>query len=408
MKIVSVPAEFKGFFNGFRDLFSLRQFHYFVIYVYSLIVLEPMQKSVSGISQAWVEPVCRSSLERLLCQVSFDFSKVLRRARRQIIRRLSGRKRRERRLHVVLDDTTLPKFGLKVFGAGWYKKHKNDPCLLGLQVVVIGVLVEGWLVPIDFRIYVQEGMCESIKLRFETKLQQAAQMLQYLRFPREYAVEVMFDAWYLNEQVTSVIEKRKWTWLSRIASNRTVLWDGHQKRVSLEESAKNADWQPLHYKSSRKQPAAVGHQGMVQLKGIGRVKVVMSSLVPDGSKKVAFFGTNTPHMPMVTIIQRYEKRWKIEVFFKEARKCFALGRWQVRDVVSVVHHLCLVLVAAIACACIRLDELNAGKTDSNESWGAFTRRWQNTNKRLFLKYFLERDKPKDDHDFDQLCEAIGL
>lgn len=408
MKIVGLPVEFKGFFNRFRDLMTVRQFHYFAIYVYSLIVLEPEQKSVSGISKAWVEPICRSSLERFISGLHFDFSKLTRRARRQIMRRLSNAKRKDRYVQLVLDDTTLLKFGRKVFGVGWYRKNKYDPALLGLQVVVIGILVEGWLVPIDFRIYVQEQECERMKLRFETKLEQAADMLRNLDLPREYSVEVMFDAWYLNGQVTRVIEQRRWTWLSRCASNRKVLLDGEDKAVRLQESASMAKWLPLKYKSDRKHPAVVGHQRMGQLKGIGRVKVVMSSLVPDGSRKIAFFCTNSACLPMVAIIERYERRWKIEVFFKEARNCFALGRWEMRDVVSVVHHLCLVIVAAIACACIRMDELGSGKAHPNESWGAFTRRCQNANKRRFLKDFLKRFHSTKDCDFDVLCDAIAL
>jgi hypothetical protein len=408
MKIVAVPAEFRGFFNRFRDLFTLRQFHYFRIYVYSLIVLQPEQKSISGISQAWVEPVSRSSLERVLCEPNWEFSKVKRRAGTQLISVLSQRKKSDRFLTLVVDDTTLLKFGQSIFGACWYKKHKNDPSILGLQVVVVGVLVEGWLVPVDFRIYMRQCDCEPIKLRFETKLQQAASMLKNLQIPREYKCEVMFDTWYLNSQVTDVITSRRWTWISKCAPDRSILLEDESKRQQLQSYTSSIEWEKLSYKTNRKRPAVVGHQRIGDLRGIGRVKIVISSLVEDGSGKWAFFCTNNTRLPMVTVIKHYESRWKVEVFFKEARKCFAFGRWQYRDVVSVVHHLCLTLVAAIACACIRLKQLEQGEADPAESWGSFTRKLQRCNQRSFLKHFLEKQRGNDDSKFNELCEAIGL
>jgi hypothetical protein len=408
MKIVAIPSEFKDFFNRFRDLFTLRQYHYFCIYVYSLIVLQPEQKSVSGISQAWVKPICRSSLERFLCKPNWEFWKVNHRARRQLMRVLSQQEKSKRHLVIVLDDTTLLKFGTSIFGACWYKKHKNDPAILGLQVVVLGAIVEGWLVPVDFRIYVRERDCEYIKLQFETKLQLAAKMLRDLQLPREYQCKVMFDTWYLNEQVTNAISTRGWTWISKCASDRSVLWEGDHKREKLQRYTSSIEWEALNYKTNRKVPAAVGHQRIGNLRGIGRVKVVISSLLKDGSGRWAFFCTNNTSLPMVTVIKRYENRWKIEVFFKEARKCFAFGKWQYYDVVSVVHHLCLTLVVAIASACVRIKTLEAQKENCTESWGSFTRKLQKQNQIAFLRHFLERRMNNSNCNFDDLCKGVGL
>lgn len=408
MKIAQISAEFKFFFNRFRDLFSLRQYHYFCIYVYSLIIAEPGQKSVNKMSQAWVEPVCRSSLERLLCDIKWEFDKVIRRAGKQIMNIISQRRKCDRRLFFVIDDTTILKFGLKIFGAGWYKKHKNMPAFTGLQVVILGVLEEGWLIPADFRIYVKEDECEYIRMKFETKLHQASEMLSRFRVPYEYRCEVMFDTWYLNKQVTDVISARGWTWISRCANNRSVLWDSEEKRENLKDYVSVIKWESLKYKTFRKHPAVVGHQRIGRLNNVGRVRIVISSLDAKGKDRYAFFCTNNTRLPMVNIISRFESRWKIEVFFKEARKCFAFARWQYRDIASVVHHLCLTIVAAIACACIRLQEFSNGKSVKSESWGEFTDRLRKKNQRLFLRYFLEQSEKEKYSDFEKLCSDLGI
>jgi hypothetical protein len=408
MRIVCIPPEFKSFFNRFRDLFSLRQFRYFSFYVYALIVLEPEQKSVVGISQAYVEPLCRSSLERLLCEVRWEFSKVIRRSRRQIIRVLSQKRKGKRRIQLVVDDTTLQKYGEQIFGAGWYKKNRALLPFLGIQMVIVGILEDGWLIPLDFHIYVREKDCGNIRLRFETKLCQAAKMLRNLKIPREFQVEVMFDTWYLNEQVTGVIKSRGWTWISRCAKNRSVLWEGEKRRQNLQKYVPAVKWESVRYETDRKNRAVVGHQRIGHLNGIGRIKIVISSFLADGSDRLAYFCTNDTRLPMVTVINRFETRWKVEVFFKEARKCFAFGRWQYRDVASIVHHLCLTLVAAMACAYLRIVEFEEGKGSPSESWGAFTRRLRKENQRHFLRFFLEKSKTNEYNDFEELCDSLGI
>jgi hypothetical protein len=96
MKIAQISGEFKIFFNRFRELFSLRQYYYFRIYVYSLIISEPEYKSVNRMSQVWVGSVCRSSLERFLCGMKWEFEKVTRRACKQIMNIISQREEKQK------------------------------------------------------------------------------------------------------------------------------------------------------------------------------------------------------------------------------------------------------------------------------------------------------------------------
>ncbi len=408
VKIIDIIPQLKPFYNHFRDLYTLSVFRLFTIYTMSLVVLPKHQKTVRQISKSWQEPINRSSLQRLLSEVHWEFDKVLQRARTQLFRRLSHLRKHERKLTLVLDDTTLKKFGNDVFGVGWYRKNIKDKSTLGVQVVVVGVLVGGWLVPLDFRIYVQECVCKFIPMKFESKLEQASQMLHKLKLPKDFLVELMFDSWYLNHQITTVAEKRHFNWFGRVAVNRTVLWDGKKSRQKLSKyvDKNSACWKKLEYPTTRKYPAVVGHQQMGHLKKIGRVKLVFSSLDAKGEKKVACFATNHPHTPLVNVIQKYEKRWKIEVFFKEARRHLGLEHWYFRDIASVVHHLCLVIVSAIACAWLRCE--NKKTLEKEVSWGEFIGQLQVLNQRRTLKWYLEKWEEDISMSFEQLCSLIGL
>lgn len=312
MRIAGIPKEFKGFFNRFRDLFSKKQFFYFSVYIYGLIVMPKQQKNVTQISKAWVEPICRSSLEKLLCEVRWDFEKVLKRSRTQVMRRLTHLPKAKRNLTLVIDDTDLDKFGESVFGVGWYKRRKEELPWKALQLVVLGVLIDGWLVPLDFRIYAQKKVCRFIPMRFESKLTMAKKMLKQFKLPGDWMVEVLFDSWYLSSEVTDFIQERGWLWYSRSRCNRNIQWEkseaGECAKTRLDRYAETISWQPLDYQTKRKNRAVVGHQRIGKLNGVGRVKMVITSLEREGEDKLAFFCTNHTKIQMVELLGSFTKQ----------------------------------------------------------------------------------------------------
>ncbi|CAN2042134.1 hypothetical protein GMMP15_680016 [Candidatus Magnetomoraceae bacterium gMMP-15] len=137
------------------------------------------------------------------------------------------------------------------------------------------------------------------------------------RVSSKYVQENMYMLSYPNEKVRTSLSRHLFSAYSKI--NRSVLWEGEKKWQNFKTYVPTIDWQALTYATSRKNPAVVGHQRIGRLKNPGRVKVVFSSLVADGSEKWAAFCTNYTNLPMVTVVSCFEKRWKIEVFFKESR-----------------------------------------------------------------------------------------
>jgi hypothetical protein len=344
----------------------------------------------------------------------------MKRAKTQVIRKLSHLPRGKRVVELVIDDTDVEKFGESVFGVGWYKHTEEEPWR-AIQLVVLGVLIGDWLVPLDFRIYVPMKVCKYIPMQFETKLEMAAEMLKKLKLPQGLNVGVMFDSWYLCPTVTQAVVEKNYSWYSRCRSNRNIQWEGDEekekkkrtkkKTIRLDKYAPTIKWQPLDYRTNRKNPAVVGHQRIGNLGDVGRVKMVITSLRAEGDDKIAYFCSNHTHIPMVELVKKFERRWKIEVYFKESRRHLALEHWYFRDMASVVHHLCLSLVAMITCFCIRWEQRK--NHDDLGTLGEFIQEVQNKNQRNLLCWFLEQWhlEPLTDEDlcrFNGLCEDIGL
>lgn len=416
MKLACIPREFKTFFNLFRDtLPSKRVFFYFTVYVYGIIIMPKQKKNVTRIAASWVGTLCRSSLEKFLSQVDWDYQKVMKRARRQIYKHISHLPKGKRQLEIILDDTDLDKFGGVVFGIGWYKRRKADIPWKAIQLVVIGIVIGEWFIPMDFRIYVPQKKCEELGRPFQTKLELAREMIQGLKLPREMQVQFKFDSWYLNSKVTEPSEKRGWKWYSRCRKNRKVRWeeveDNEEKEVNLENYVKGVEFQELNYQTQRKRRIVVGHQRIGELNKIGRVNLVITRFDESKGERTAFCCTNDFKSPMASIVHIYERRWYIEVYFRESRAYLALEHWFFHKEISVVRHLCLSIVAMIACVCIRLSELEKGEVLG--TLGEFVESKRKQNQRLLFSWFfeqfhLEKMTGEDRNKFDALCDQMDL
>ena len=240
-------------------------------------------------------------------------------------------------------------------------------------------------------------------------------MLSEIRIPADYRVGCLFDSWYLNSTIIEIITNKRWHWYSRCRSNRKVRWQGEKrawnKTEQVREYAKTIDWQNLKYHSSRKHRAVVGHQRIGELKNLGRLKMVFTSLVESGSERIAYFCTNDTSIQLIELVKLFELRWKIEIYFRESRKFFALEKWYCRNVASVVHHLCLSMLAAVACAWVRMHECE--KNESFGSLGEFIESCRKRNQRELLGIFIERCDlenihSKNSNKFIALCEEMGL
>jgi len=76
-----------------------------------------------------------------------------------------------------------------------------------------------------------------------------------------------------------------------------------------------------------------------------------------------------------------------------------------------MHHLCLSIVAMVACFCVQIKQKEQG--ESFGVLGEFVREAEKKNQRLVLHWFLEQCHledvtSKDGNNFRGLCECFGV
>ena len=90
---------------------------------------------------------------------------------------------------------------------------------------------------------------------------------------------------------------------------------------------------------------------LVRLNQLGKVRLVISR---NEKREYAFLATDHFQLPMVEVIRRYDVRWDIECYFREAKQHLGLGDYQMRSLQGIVRHLYAVMIACILLAQFKL------------------------------------------------------
>lgn len=289
----------------------------------------------------------RTSLARFLNKSSWDAPAVLKAAALRALRRL--RPKAGETLYLILDDTRIGKRARKMPGVQKIWDHAAQRFVRGHMVVTAVVVFRGVALPWRFQLWLPKDYCRRNRLKYAKTTEIAASIVRTFTPPKGLKVRVLFDAFYLCKALTAACEDRGFTWFS-VASRNRLLERGRRQdsvgdvgpgtlkhrrqRVRLRRAR---GWRWLHI-------AAVDGR----LKRIGAVRVVFSKRPRDPWKKLIAIVTNEARLPAREVVTVYERRWAIEVLFKELKGTLGLGEYQVQTRQGIERHLHLSGLAHLA------------------------------------------------------------
>ena len=159
-------------------------------------------------------------------------------------------------------------------------------------------------------------------------------------------VRVLFDAFYLCPAVTSACERRGFTWFSVAAKNRNLRTGERTRAIGeIGPGVLRHRGQQVRLRRARgwrwMRIAAVDGT----LPRIGAVRVVSSKRPEDAWKNLLAIVTNATALAPREIVACYERRWAIEVLFKELKGTLGLGEYQVQTRQGIERHLHLYALA---------------------------------------------------------------
>ena len=232
--------------------------------------------------------------------------------------------------YLILDTVLLDKTGKCM--AGLHKLRDGKKRYVWAYVVVVLAWTDGRVViPLTYRLWKPPQSRTKGKPSFETfdgklfhtQLKLATHLLTWAKQRGFAPTAVLFDAYFLSEDVLKCLKGMKWEWVSRIKGNRNLIRGGEK-------------YKPEHWARSTGSTTAY-------LPAWGTIRL-LNSPPRKGETTRHLVGSN-PNWGRGTIERLYAYRWAIECLFRAGKQLASLDDCQCQLWQAQHNHIALALVA---------------------------------------------------------------
>ncbi|MBU0494531.1 MAG: transposase [Chloroflexi bacterium] len=388
--IVTAHAE------QFRDLFENRcQFRHFQNYLTGLMVLP--NKSLANLTRCILDSADKTNLSRFFSEAPWFHDQVNDRRIRYLMQQTSAVRRPKAESALVLDDTLCEHGGSLFEHIARHYNHGDDTFPLAHNPVTSHYISGAVRFPVDLREYrrYEEITCweefahkhfpqrviplkkkdrmrfhkevdptlltdpefQALHEQFRTKIDLAMELIESaIRHRLRFSV-VLFDSWYLAEELVKLLQRRKKDWISILKKNRNlevnsfVLRDAQNQPIALQGPHIAVQDLVLLLPASAYRPVKVEEKTYwaftftVRLPKLGKVRLVISYENADLTGTYAVLVTNRVDWTAQRVIATYLLRWPIETFYQDGKENLGLDEYLMRNAEAIGKHWCLVFVA---------------------------------------------------------------
>jgi len=266
---------------------------------------------------------------------------------------------------LIFDDSSLPKTGRYIEKVSRIWDHVLNRCILGYKLLAMGYWDGVSFIPLDFSLHRERGRnadkpfglkkkeyrkqhrkkrengthsWERAKEADMTKIESALKMF-WRAISQDVRVDyVLMDSWFTCEAFIRAVRKVKKQTVHLIGMYKTpkTRFNYLDQKLTYSQirnklgKVRRCRKLRLHYK-----------EAMVDYNGIP-IKVFFSRQGTNGKWRV-FITTNT-ELSFIKMIEVYQIRWTVEVFFKEAKQLLGLGRCQSNDFDAQIADTTIIMI----------------------------------------------------------------
>ncbi len=381
---------------AFRDLFgNRRQFAHFEQYLTGLMVLE--NKSMANIARCVLDSADKTNLSRFFSEADWDAAQVNERRIRYLLDQTRAQRQPKAVSALVLDDTLCEHVGSLFDHVDRHYNHGDGTYPLAHNPVTTFYVSGAVRVPLDLRLYrryeditrwetfvarhfpertiprkkkerarlhkevdpvlLQDPAFLALHQQFATKIDLGIALIgAAIRHKVPFGV-LLFDGWYLSEDLVRVAERRHKAWISILKRNRNletasfVLRDAAGEPLAWEgPHVAVADLVPLIPPGAYRMVTVGAHTYwcftlVVRIPGLGKVRLVISFQHADLSGSYVVLVSNQRAWSAERIIATYLLRWPTETFYQDGKGHLGLDTYRMRGAEAIEKHWCLVFVA---------------------------------------------------------------
>jgi hypothetical protein len=380
----------------FRDLVDNHcQFRHCQHDLTGLIVLP--NKSMANIARCILDSSDKTNIARVLAEAPWRENAVNRRRIRCMLQQTTPHRHRRRESMVVLDDTLCEHVGSLFDHVDRHDNHGDgtDPLAhnpvtsfyvsgparfpLGLRLYRRSEALPQWAAAVATHfpdlplpkekkarhrlpkqvdpVWLQDPACRARHEPFRTKIALAVELIEEaLRHKVPFGV-VVFDAWYLAEDLIRVLARRRQDWIRVLKTNRVLdtasfpLRDANGWPLQLPGPHRAVDELVPLIPANAYRPITVREQTdgcftlAVRIPGLDKVRIVVSCEDEALTGRSVVLVTNRVDWSAAKIISLYLQRWPTETFYQDRKGQLGFNAYRLRSAEAMGKHWCLVFVA---------------------------------------------------------------
>jgi hypothetical protein len=380
----------------FRDLFDNQcQFRHFQHYLTGLMVLP--NKSMANIARCILESADKTNLSRFLSEAPWREDAVKRRRIRFMLQQTQPHRRRRRESLIALDDTLCEHVGGLFDYVDRHYNHSDGTYPLAHNPVTSFYVSGPVRFPLGLRLYrryeelthweaavakhfpdlpiprekkarnrlhkqvdpvlLQDPEFRALHEQFRTKIALAIELVEEaIRCKVPFGV-VVFDAWYLAEELVRILARRRKDWISLLKTNRLLETASFQLRdangwamklpgphIAVEALIPLIPAQAYRSVTVHEQTYWC-FTLTVRIPGLGKVRIVVSFEHEALTGRSVVLVTNRVDWSAAKIIGLYLHRWPTETFYQDSKGQLGFNEYRMRSAEAIGKHWCLVFVA---------------------------------------------------------------
>lgn len=322
-------------------------------------------RTLSGLSQSAPSFITEWRFRRLLSAGYWSLKVLLHWFAEEAIKSLPVPENKV--VYVIVDGSKKDKRGQKNPAAQKGRMNEHHAWFFGIKFVVLMVAWDNYRIPVDFQMVLPKGHPEYKK---ENEL--FRHMLSHFQ-PPDWAkvVIVIGDAAFAAKDNMKLIQardkadsQRRWGFVFAIARTWNMA-DGKSLRNLVKHtphSCYRQTWIPRLPDHKGRKTFWI-FEKLTSLKHLGDVTVVLTKKGRNvGPKNTKLLVTNLLELTGRQVIDIYQRRWAIEILFKELKSGLGLGEHQVtKKLPRIEKSLGIALIAYLFLLRARKDDIKPGK-----------------------------------------------
>jgi SRSO17 transposase len=299
------------------------------------------------------------------------------------------------RWFMIFDGTNTPRGGFtKIENARQYKvsrrKKKSGTPSTKSHTFLMGLLItdRGVRIPLPRRTWRTKGYCEKHKKKYLKQTELAELTIRALQLPAGVELIVLADEYFEGEWLKKVCDELGYTYITPASSNRCFAGkDGESNGQSLHARGRGLSpqgWEKLTLvqgsedtarcrRYSQREHGAKRHYRFFHevraVAKLGSVGIVYSWKTPsfrprrdDRTPSFKVLLTNNSLLTGAQIVEYYELRWQIELWFRELKSYLGMADYRGTDFAAFERHIDLVLMAFLFLEQHRLELIRATRS----------------------------------------------